>query len=208
MAQQVGGQVVGNIGMYYAAYRLSQQGWNVMPTARNARGADLLAYDVGAHIYKGIQVKALSKRNPVPLGNSLQPSDSLILNTMHPGGKVLVTELRSTIAGDDSATIGEGVGQDRSSSLLAVRKSSRSPRPMFGAHFGQVLCPRLPIIGSPFRPFEMVQVGPHLDLCVWSKKRATLTMLRRNYYEKAFALRNGNNLFCRPGAYCTRAIGL
>ena len=38
MPQQGGAQVVGNIGMYYAAYRLSQQGWNVMPTARNARG--------------------------------------------------------------------------------------------------------------------------------------------------------------------------
>jgi len=71
IAQQVGGQVVGNIGVYYAAYRFSQHGWNVMPTARNARGVDLLAYDVSAHIYKGIQAKALSKRNPVPLGNSL-----------------------------------------------------------------------------------------------------------------------------------------
>jgi hypothetical protein len=71
MAQQVGNQVVGNIGMYYAAYRLSQHGWNVMPTARNARGIDLLAYDVGAHIYKGIQVKALSRRVPVPLGSTV-----------------------------------------------------------------------------------------------------------------------------------------
>jgi hypothetical protein len=61
------GQVVGNIGMYYAAYRLSQHGWNVMPTARNARGVDLLAYDVTARNFKGIQVKALSKRIPVPL---------------------------------------------------------------------------------------------------------------------------------------------
>src|ERR1700736_6075793 len=68
------------------------------------------------------------------------------------------------------------------------------------------LCP--PKFSRKIRPFEMVQVGPHLDRCVWSKKRATLTMLRRNYYEKAFALRNGNNLFCCPGAYCTRAIGL
>jgi hypothetical protein len=31
-------------------------------------GVDLLIYGVGAHIYKGIQVKALSKRYPVPLG--------------------------------------------------------------------------------------------------------------------------------------------
>ena len=38
--------------MYYAAYRRSQQGWNVMPTARNARGVDLLAYDVGAHTFE------------------------------------------------------------------------------------------------------------------------------------------------------------
>ena len=52
LAPQVGRQVVGNIGMYYAAYRLSQQGWNVVPTARNAR--DLLAYDASSHIYKGI----------------------------------------------------------------------------------------------------------------------------------------------------------
>jgi hypothetical protein len=64
-------QVVGNIGMYYVAYRLSQHGWNVMPTARNARGVDLLAYDVGAHLYKGIQVKTLSKRDNVRLGNTL-----------------------------------------------------------------------------------------------------------------------------------------
>ena len=49
----------------------SQQGWNVMPTARNARSVDLLAYDVGAHIYNGIQVKALSRRVPVPLGNTV-----------------------------------------------------------------------------------------------------------------------------------------
>ena len=42
-----------------------------MPTARNARGVDLIAYDATADNYLGIQVKALSKRNPVPLGNSV-----------------------------------------------------------------------------------------------------------------------------------------
>lgn len=42
-----------------------------MPTARNARGVDLLAYDASASRYLGIQVKTLSKRNPVPLGNSI-----------------------------------------------------------------------------------------------------------------------------------------
>ncbi len=64
-------QVVGNVGMYFAAYRLSQMGWNVMPTSRNARGIDLLAYDAAADRRFGIQVKALSTRNPVPLGPSV-----------------------------------------------------------------------------------------------------------------------------------------
>jgi hypothetical protein len=38
---------------------------------RNARGIDLLAYDTAATRYLGFQVKALSKRDPVPLGNSI-----------------------------------------------------------------------------------------------------------------------------------------
>lgn len=42
-----------------------------MPTARNARGIDIIAYSSDASRFKGIQVKALSKRSPVPLGLSL-----------------------------------------------------------------------------------------------------------------------------------------
>lgn len=38
-------QVTGNIGMYYAWYRLSCMGLKVMPTARNARGIDAIAYN-------------------------------------------------------------------------------------------------------------------------------------------------------------------
>jgi hypothetical protein len=43
-----------------------------MPTARNARGVDIIAYTRDAKRFIGIQVKALSKRNPVPLGTSLE----------------------------------------------------------------------------------------------------------------------------------------
>ncbi len=42
-----------------------------MPTARNARGIDLVAYSEDAKIKLAIQVKALSKRTPVPLGGHL-----------------------------------------------------------------------------------------------------------------------------------------
>lgn len=65
-----GTQVTGNIGLYYACYKLSCMGWNVMPTARNARGIDIIAYNTTASKFIGVQVKALSKRDPVPLGTS------------------------------------------------------------------------------------------------------------------------------------------
>ena len=64
-------QITGNIGLYYTCYKLSRLGWNVMPTARNAKGIDIIAYNKEGTKYIGIQVKTLSKRDPVPLGNSL-----------------------------------------------------------------------------------------------------------------------------------------
>ncbi len=47
-------------------------GWNVMPTAKYARGIDLLVYNSTGRQHLGIQVKALSRRKPpVPLGKSI-----------------------------------------------------------------------------------------------------------------------------------------
>lgn len=39
-----------------------------MPTARNARGIDVIAYSSSASRKIAVQVKSLSKRDPVPLG--------------------------------------------------------------------------------------------------------------------------------------------
>ncbi len=64
-------QITGNIGLYYTCYHLSRMGWNAMPTARNARGVDIIAYNSDCSRMIGIQVKSLSKKNPVPLGTSL-----------------------------------------------------------------------------------------------------------------------------------------
>lgn len=64
-------QVTGNVGLYFTCFQLSLRGWNVMPTARNARGVDIVAYDASASRYIGIQVKSLSKRDAVPVGASL-----------------------------------------------------------------------------------------------------------------------------------------
>ena len=57
--------------MYFVCHKLSLMGWNVMPTVRNARGIDIVAYGESCDEFFGIQVKTLSGRDPVPLGNSL-----------------------------------------------------------------------------------------------------------------------------------------
>ena len=64
-------QLIGNAGLYYCCYHLSLLSWNVMPTARNARGVDIIAYSQDATRKLAIQVKALSKRAAVPIGASL-----------------------------------------------------------------------------------------------------------------------------------------
>jgi hypothetical protein len=71
MTTQVSPQVIGNAGLYYACYRLSLLGWNALPTSRNARGIDVIAYNADCSRTISVQVKALSKRPPVPLGKSL-----------------------------------------------------------------------------------------------------------------------------------------
>lgn len=68
---QSNNQVVGNVGLFFVCYQLSRLGWNVMPTARNAKGIDILIYSQDAERKLTIQVKALSKRSPVPLGTKL-----------------------------------------------------------------------------------------------------------------------------------------
>ncbi len=64
--------LTGNVGLYFVCYRLSCLGWNAMPTARNARGIDVLAYNRDCTTVVSLQVKALSKRAPVPLGSSIE----------------------------------------------------------------------------------------------------------------------------------------
>ena len=64
-------QIVGNIGLYYVCFKLSELGWNVMPTSRNARGIDVICFSMDGTRMLTIQVKSLSKRNPVPLGTDL-----------------------------------------------------------------------------------------------------------------------------------------
>ena len=64
-------QVVGNVGLYYVCFRLSERGWNVLPTSRNTRGIDIICFSPDAARMTSIQVKSLSRQPAVPLGNDL-----------------------------------------------------------------------------------------------------------------------------------------
>lgn len=64
-------QITGNAGLNYAAWQLSRRGWHVMPTIRNAKGSDLFVTNEDETIFFGVQSKALSKRNPIGLGVTL-----------------------------------------------------------------------------------------------------------------------------------------
>ena len=64
-------QIVGNIGLYWVCFKLSELGWNVMPTSRSARGIDAICYNMDGTRVRTIQVKSLSKRKAVPLGKDL-----------------------------------------------------------------------------------------------------------------------------------------
>lgn len=68
MSEKKDKQIVGNAGMYYACYQLSLLGWNVMPTSRNAKGIDIIAYSPDGKKFTGIQVKTLSSPANVPVG--------------------------------------------------------------------------------------------------------------------------------------------
>ena len=78
-------QLTANIGLYYVCYQLSRRGWNVMPTARNARGIDIVAYQGSGKDFIGIQVKTLSGRLAVPLNKAPEqrelPGDYWIIVT-------------------------------------------------------------------------------------------------------------------------------
>ena len=65
-------QIVGNAGMYYVCYRLSLLGWNAMPTSRNAKGVDIVAYSPDGNAFVGIQVKTLSSPTHVPIGKVIE----------------------------------------------------------------------------------------------------------------------------------------
>ena len=65
-------QTIVNVGLHFACYQLSRRRWNVMPTARNPRGMEVLLYSQDASWKLSVQVKALCRSSPVPTSLSAQ----------------------------------------------------------------------------------------------------------------------------------------
>ena len=58
-------QVTGNVGLFFTCYKLSRMGWNVLPTSRNARGIDILAYGKHGEKFLTIQTKGYTKKRAI-----------------------------------------------------------------------------------------------------------------------------------------------
>jgi hypothetical protein len=72
-AKKLPPQIVGNAGLFFVCHRLSQLGWNAMPTSRNARGVDVMCFSLDGKNTLLLQVKSLSRRKaPVPLGKDVE----------------------------------------------------------------------------------------------------------------------------------------
>lgn len=67
MFNNINKQIIGNIGLYYSAFKLSTLGFNVMVTSRNAKGADLIAVSENEKKFIGIQVKTNSSEMDIRL---------------------------------------------------------------------------------------------------------------------------------------------
>lgn len=97
--------MTGNAGLNYASWQLSRRGWHVLPTIRNARGSDLIVTDADETMFFGVQSKALSKRQAVPLGRNIEGlrSDWWII-TMHANSDAPVCFIMSSSEVRERAT--------------------------------------------------------------------------------------------------------
>lgn len=117
-------QIVGNTGLYYVCYKLSGRGWNVMSTARNARGVDVICFSSDAKRMLSVQVKSLSKRLAVGLGQNFDNvmGDFWIIVT-----RLALDQPQAYVAPVGSQGDG-GSGQGRQEVVLARTKTLRRGR--------------------------------------------------------------------------------
>lgn len=67
-------QRTGNVGLFYICYRLSRLGWIAMPTIKNAKGIDIVAYSENGGEMLTIQTKGFTDSQSI----SFQTKDDVI----------------------------------------------------------------------------------------------------------------------------------
>ena len=60
--------LVRNAGVFYVCHRLSQMGWNALPSTHKAKGPNIVIDSKDVKRTRRLKVRSLSKRDPVPLG--------------------------------------------------------------------------------------------------------------------------------------------
>lgn len=112
-------QIIGNAGLYYICYELSKRGWNVLPTSRNTKGVDIIIFSQKAQRRYTMQVKSLSKKDPVPLGSSLENlfGDYLIIcrKVFDDKPEIFIAKISDI---KDGSLIHEGIRNERKSYWL------------------------------------------------------------------------------------------
>jgi len=118
-------QITGNAGLFYVAYKLSTMGWNVLPTSRNAKGIDIVAYSEDFKVIKKVQVKSFSKIEAVSFGQNKEtlPADSYVMVSCiytKPEAYILTAEDVSGL-----------LTQNKSGYWLQIKGSSKEPEKGF-----------------------------------------------------------------------------
>ncbi len=98
--------LVRNAGVFYVCHRLSQMGWNALPSMRYAKGPNVVIDSEDEERTWRLKVRSLSKRDPVPLGKDPHiDADWLVvcnrLRTDSPGCYVMTSEEVSKLANRD-----------------------------------------------------------------------------------------------------------
>ncbi|CAI3236940.1 hypothetical protein DWUX_1727 [Desulfovibrio diazotrophicus] len=63
-------QIIGNQGLHFVSFVLARKGFNVAITSRNAKGADILIYNEGCSIVKTIQIKSITIKQYINVGQT------------------------------------------------------------------------------------------------------------------------------------------
>jgi len=118
-------QITGNAGLFYVAYKLSTMGWNVLPTSRNAKGIDIIAYSEDFKVIKKVQVKSFSKIQAVNFGKNKEtlPADFYVMVSYvykKPESYILTAE-----------DVSRMLTQHKSDYWLQIKGSSKEPEKGF-----------------------------------------------------------------------------